>query len=127
MFYRYDLKYEWFLDDQAQNSSEEGDGEESPDAAMAEADDIISLSQCLQSEFLGDQAVQKYFTHVAAEEFSPGSRNGNARWEKYDQLSLVDFFGTIVFPYAEMQPQRLIMPDPFFLRVYQPGKYGAEN
>jgi hypothetical protein len=44
MFNRYDLKYEWFLDDQAQNSSEEGDGEESPDAAMAEADDIISLS-----------------------------------------------------------------------------------
>ena len=44
MFYRYDLKYEWFLDDQAQDSSEEGGGEESPDAAMAEADDIILLS-----------------------------------------------------------------------------------
>ena len=44
MFYRYDLKYEWFLDDQAQDSSEEGGGEESPDAAMAEADDILLLS-----------------------------------------------------------------------------------
>jgi hypothetical protein len=81
--------------------------------------------------------VQEYFTYVVAEEFSPGSRNGNVRWEKYDQLSLVDFFGTIVFPYFEamlkcsnsfiFQPPRLIMPDPFFLRVYQPGKHGAEN
>ncbi len=42
IFYRYDLKYEWFLDDWAEDSTKEGDGKEPPDAATAEADDIIS-------------------------------------------------------------------------------------
>jgi hypothetical protein len=76
---------------------EEGGGKEPPDAAMAEADDIISLSECVQNEFLCDQAVQEYFIHGAAEEFTPGSRNGNTRWEKYDRLSPVNFFVTIIF------------------------------